>query len=148
MNDYIDWEASDLYTNSFYYFWTKFGNWLIIFTNFVPISLLVTLEMVKFVQGIFVTKDPKMCASFENSNTTVQTSRLMEELGQVEYIFSDKTGTLTCNIMEFKNLCVYGDAYGDNKEYEGGYLRRPVTNVDFRDERFFQDLKNPTHPAQ
>jgi P-type E1-E2 ATPase len=42
----------------------------------------------------------------------VNTSNLNEELGQVEFVFSDKTGTLTQNVMEFKNLCVGKFAYG------------------------------------
>lgn len=53
-----------------------------------------------------------MVDDVNHTPATVQTSRLMEELGQVNYIFSDKTGTLTCNIMEFKNLCVQGKTFG------------------------------------
>ena len=53
-----------------------------------------------------------MMDDVNHTNAVVQTSRLMEELGQVNYIFSDKTGTLTCNIMEFKKVCVDGKSYG------------------------------------
>jgi Cation transport ATPase len=62
-----------------------------------------------------MTNDPNMTSSAENIKTTVQSSNLTEELGQVEYIFSDKTGTLTKNIMEFKNLSVKGVSYGNLK---------------------------------
>ena len=48
----------------------------------------------------------------------VNSSNLNEELGCVEYIFSDKTGTLTCNIMDFKNLVVDGKGYGENRAAE------------------------------
>ena len=44
----------------------------------------------------------------------VQSSNLNEELGQVEYVFSDKTGTLTCNIMEFRKMTAGPCAYGTN----------------------------------
>ena len=53
-------------------------------------------------------------------NTEVQSSSLNEELGQIQYIFSDKTGTLTQNVMEFKMVDVKGKMYGtmpaDNEE--------------------------------
>jgi len=68
--------------------------------------------MVKVLQGFTMSNDPKMCEPNNKIWATVQTSALNEELGQIDYIFSDKTGTLTCNLMEFKKLCVGGKAYG------------------------------------
>ena len=55
--------------------------------------------------------------SCNSLKTVVQTSSLNEEIGQVEYIFADKTGTLTCNIMEFKYLSFGGLSYGNNNFY-------------------------------
>jgi len=78
----------------------------------VPISLLVTLEIVKFMQAIFISLDATIYDESKNMPTKVQSSNLNEELGQIEYIFSDKTGTLTQNIMEFKKMCIGGIGYG------------------------------------
>ena len=68
--------------------------------------------MVKFLQGIFLASDPKMMSKPTKTYVKVQTSTLNEELGQVQHIFSDKTGTLTCNIMEFKKISINGISYG------------------------------------
>ena len=90
--------------------------------NLVPISLLVTLEMVKVLQGNVISKDQQMVHKASNTPTTVQSSNLNEELGQVEYIFSDKTGTLTQNYMEFRKLVARGKAYGIEDDLIGRYL--------------------------
>lgn len=72
----------------------------------VPISLLVTIEVIKFVQGWFINNDIKLYDKKQNKRTSVQASGLNEELGQINAIFSDKTGTLTCNEMNFKKICI------------------------------------------
>ena len=79
----------------------------------MPISLLVTLEMVKFLQGIIISADYSMFAKKLQMGATVQSSNLNEELGQIQYVFSDKTGTLTCNEMEFKRLSLEGIPFGN-----------------------------------
>lgn len=94
----------------------SFGKWVLILMNFVAISLLVSLEMVKFSQGIFIEWDWMMYDEEQDMPAKAQSSNLNEELGQVGYIFSDKTGTLTKNIMEFKRFSAGNYHYGENNE--------------------------------
>ncbi|RMC14146.1 hypothetical protein DUI87_09236 [Hirundo rustica rustica] len=99
-------------------FGLNFLTFIILFNNLIPISLLVTLEVVKFIQAYFINWDIDMHYEPTDTAAMARTSNLNEELGQVKYIFSDKTGTLTCNVMQFKKCTVAGIAYGHCPEPE------------------------------
>ncbi|KAJ2550178.1 aminophospholipid translocase [Coemansia sp. RSA 1933] len=86
---------------------------IILYNNLIPISLMVTMEVVKFQQAQLINADMDMYDESSDTPALARTSSLVEELGQVEYIFSDKTGTLTQNIMEFRQCSVGGVMYAD-----------------------------------
>jgi len=71
------------------------------------------MEVVKFQQAQLINSDLDMYYAKTDTPALCRTSSLVEELGQIEYIFSDKTGTLTCNEMEFKMCSIGGVAYAD-----------------------------------
>jgi len=75
--------------------------------------------MVKFFQALFMQYEHLMYDREQEMPMRAQASNLNEELGQVEYVFSDKTGTLTQNVMEFKKFSAGTNAYGtDDKPTE------------------------------
>jgi phospholipid-transporting ATPase len=74
----------------------------ILYTNFVPLSMYVTMEFINFWHAKFINEDVEMYDEETDTRAHTRSFNLCAELGQVEYIFSDKTGTLTQNKMEFK----------------------------------------------
>lgn len=85
---------------------------LMLYNFFIPISLYFSIELVKVLQSIFINQDINMYYEELDKPALARTSNLNEELGQIDTILSDKTGTLTCNSMEFIKCSVAGVAYG------------------------------------
>uniref|UniRef100_A0A8C2SNW5 Phospholipid-transporting ATPase n=1 Tax=Coturnix japonica TaxID=93934 RepID=A0A8C2SNW5_COTJA len=127
---------------------------IILYNNLIPISLLVTLEVVKFTQALFINWDMDMYYPEKDTPAMARTSNLNEELGQVKYLFSDKTGTLTCNIMNFKKCSIAGVTYGHFPELERerssedfSQLPPPTSeSCEFDDPRLLQNIEND-HPT-
>ncbi|KAK6911919.1 P-type ATPase, C-terminal [Dillenia turbinata] len=85
---------------------------LILYGYLIPISLYVSIEVVKVLQAMFINQDIQMYDEESGTPAQARTSNLNEELGQVDTILSDKTGTLTCNQMDFLKCSIAGTAYG------------------------------------
>ncbi|PLW29555.1 hypothetical protein PCASD_15964 [Puccinia coronata f. sp. avenae] len=90
-----------------------FGAALILFQSIVPISLVITLEFVRSLQALTIFRDIEMYYEPLNCPAEPKSWNLSDDLGQIEYIFSDKTGTLTQNVMEFQRCSISGISYGE-----------------------------------
>lgn len=100
---------------------------LMLYGYLIPISLYVSIEMVKVLQGKFINQDQDMYYDETDNPAHARTSNLNEELGQVDTILSDKTGTLTCNSMDFVKCSIAGTAYGHGvTEVERALAKRKV----------------------
>uniref|UniRef100_A0A669CH75 Phospholipid-transporting ATPase n=1 Tax=Oreochromis niloticus TaxID=8128 RepID=A0A669CH75_ORENI len=115
---------------------TDFLAFMVLFNYIIPVSMYVTVEMQKFLGSYFIMWDDEMFDEELGERAVVNTSDLNEELGQVEYVFTDKTGTLTENNMEFIECCVDGHVYVPHE------IPRVVQNHfnDEHEELFFRAL--------
>ncbi|XP_048844720.1 phospholipid-transporting ATPase IF isoform X6 [Brienomyrus brachyistius] len=89
-------------------FISDFLAFLVLYNFIIPISLYVTVEMQKFLGSFFIGWDLDLYHIESDQKAQVNTSDLNEELGQVEYVFTDKTGTLTENEMHFRECSING----------------------------------------
>ncbi|KAH0795183.1 phospholipid-translocating P-type ATPase, flippase family protein [Histomonas meleagridis] len=119
-------QKQQIYTSKHWYFFINQSNMpnqtakffillvsnLVIINAMIPISLYVTLEIVRVFQALFVNWDAKLYDVENDVPANARTSNISDDLGQIEYIFSDKTGTLTRNVMEFMKCSISGHIYG------------------------------------
>ena len=109
--EYFILKSNNINFESFLTFFTYF----LLLNTFIPISLIVSIEIIKVIQGIFIEWDILLYSKWRHCFCTVRGFSIIEELGNVNFIFSDKTGTLTKNQLQFK-YCVI-----DNKFFK--YLK-------------------------
>ncbi|KAL6619602.1 hypothetical protein ACP70R_034741 [Stipagrostis hirtigluma subsp. patula] len=114
---------------------------MMLYGYFIPISLYISIEIVKLLQALFINNDIHMYHEESDTPAHARTSNLNEELGQVDTILTDKTGTLTCNSMEFIKCSIAGTAYGRGiTEVERAMAKRKgsplIADMDDAIERF------------
>uniref|UniRef100_A0A671END0 Phospholipid-transporting ATPase n=1 Tax=Rhinolophus ferrumequinum TaxID=59479 RepID=A0A671END0_RHIFE len=108
--NFLPWKeyVSSSFVSATFIFWSYF----IILNTMVPISLYVSVEIIRLGNSCYINWDRKMFYTPKNAPAQARTTTLNEELGQVKYVFSDKTGTLTQNIMIFNKCSINGTLYG------------------------------------
>jgi phospholipid-transporting ATPase len=105
---YLDWGDLNPGPNWF----VQFFYFFLLHATFIPVSLYVSMSIVRFFQSYFMNNDLEMYYERIDAPALVRTMTLNEELGVITHIFSDKTGTLTRNVMEFRKCSVAGVSYG------------------------------------
>jgi phospholipid-translocating ATPase len=85
----------------------QFFSYIIVMNTLVPISLYVSVEIIRLGLSWLIDWDKEMYDKESDTPAKARTTTLNEELGQIQYIFSDKTGTLTQNVMTF-HMCSIG----------------------------------------
>lgn len=108
----------------------NFWGYIIVLNTMVPISLYVSVEVIRLGQSYFINWDLQMYYPEKDTPAKARTTTLNEQLGQIHYIFSDKTGTLTQNIMTFKKCCINGQVYGDHRD-ASQHNHSKIEEVDF-----------------
>ncbi|XP_008060748.1 probable phospholipid-transporting ATPase VD [Carlito syrichta] len=115
----------------FYMFWTM----IILLQVLIPISLYVSIEIVKLGQIYFIQNDVDFYNEKMNSTVQCRALNIAEDLGQIQYLFSDKTGTLTENKMVFRRCSVVGFDYchEENAKRLESYQEAVSEDEDFTD---------------
>ena len=77
-------------------------------------SLFVSVEILKAIIAYLIASDWQLMSTTRAHGTQVRNMSIVEDLGMLHYVFADKTGTLTCNKMEFHSMCIGNEVFGPN----------------------------------
>ncbi|OPJ86761.1 phospholipid-transporting ATPase IK isoform B [Patagioenas fasciata monilis] len=136
---------------AFFSFW----GFTILLSIIIPMSMYITFEFIYLVNSFFINWDLEMYHAAKDIPAKARSTSLNDQLGQIEYIFSDKTGTLTQNVMSFKKCCINGTIYGagagcGSKHPSGSGLTRShrgEQKSDFCDARLLEAARRDSDPA-
>lgn len=106
-------DSAEVYREAFLIFWT----FVIVLQVMIPLSLYVTIEIIKLGQVYFIHADTNFYDSSMDKKIECRALNITEELGQIEYVFSDKTGTLTENNMVFRRCTIGGVDYDHERRF-------------------------------
>jgi len=106
-----------------------FFTYFLLLNTLIPISLIVSFEIIKIIQGIYIKWDIFLYSKVRHCFCDAKSVSIIEELGNVNFIFSDKTGTLTKNQLEFK-YCIIGNKF---YEYIKSLSNGNASNFNLRD---------------
>ncbi|XP_012585388.1 PREDICTED: phospholipid-transporting ATPase IK [Condylura cristata] len=127
---------------SFLIFW----GFLILLSAMVPMAMFISAEFIYLGNSIFINWDAQMYYEPKDLPAMARSTSLNDQLGQVEYIFSDKTGTLTQNIMTFKKCCINGYVYGPDEK--SSYMVNPYLWNKFADGKLLFHNAELLHAVQ
>ncbi|SBT79283.1 P-type ATPase, putative [Plasmodium malariae] len=94
----------DQHSDSLKTFFITIGSMVLLFGSFIPVDLLLIWEVVRLLQGYLINWDNDMYSEKAGRHALSKAGQLLEEMGNVTHIYSDKTGTLTQNVMQLQNI--------------------------------------------
>ncbi|KAK2542133.1 Atp8b3 [Columba guinea] len=131
---------------AFFSFW----GFTILLSIIIPMSMYITFEFIYLVNSFFINWDLEMYYAAKDIPAKARSTSLNDQLGQIEYIFSDKTGTLTQNVMSFKKCCINGTIYACPCLLQGSALtwsHHGQQKMDFCDTRLLEAARRDSDPV-
>jgi magnesium-transporting ATPase (P-type) len=136
--DYVFYQSSNTTTSSedTSEIFKTFGSFFTIFNTLIPISLMITMQVVKGMQIIVMEKDPHLREK-PDEKSKILSMNLQEDLGNVRYIFTDKTGTLTRNEMEFKACTIFTKLFDEELSAPADSETEVASSRELKDKSIF-----------